>query len=182
MLFERNYRSESPFTIMLAEEVFRAELRKLYGEKVKIFRRDISAPSLANVFRFNDPGDVVKRIVTIKAIVGPFENIFEPSYEGDKRGNTMRVSANCTLQATKGEAGGQATLWRPERIYITCNGTRVVKPAKHLVIYDRPDLKGRNSMLGDYAATEAENPCADMCASQFSIDYPEGYRQMFEAS
>ena len=142
---------------MLSEELLRAELKQIYGGDIKIFRLDVTA-SPFNESTFT-PGGRLDRTVKLVAIIGPFEKCYEPSFEGDNRRNLRRVEAECVLYSVE----NGAIHWMPQSLRLRCGDSDGREEKFLYFIYAAPD----------FASYEVrENPCADMCASQTSANYP----------
>ncbi len=161
---------------MLAEELLRAELRRLYGDEVKLFQCDIVATPPSLVKRNNATistlervslvyhwmaGSVSERKVNIAAIVGPFERLYPKNPPEDRRRKLRRVEAVCRMYTiTTG-----CVLW--EAHYLNF----VVKDecGQVLAMEERTYTGGR--IDGKVSAKNAENPCQDMSDSQVPANY-----------
>ncbi|MDP3762808.1 MAG: hypothetical protein Q8Q97_01925 [bacterium] len=161
---------------MLAEELLRAELKKLYGDEVKVFQSNIVADPISLTKRdgvsISAPeskflehewmvGKVQERLINIDAIIGPFERLHPKSPPEDRRRNLRRVKAICRVFST--ETG--CIWWCPHflRFSVFHEG------GEHC--YPRYYEKG---FVGSVEwQKDAENPCQDMCDSQTGANYPE---------
>ncbi len=180
ILKRKTYQSERPFSITLAEEILRAELRKLYGNEIKFFECSITGTKPeqksktmsfkmksgncgTTEYKWGRHENHIERYVNIKAKFGPFERLFPHNPKTDQRREVRTVKAECRLYSV--ESG--CTFWKPHFI--------------HFDIYDyageQVDCKEmfyENGLHKDREHTQtAENPCHDMCFSQVSVMCPD---------
>jgi hypothetical protein len=161
MFQKKQYKSASHFSIMLSEELLRAELKLIYGVDIKIFRLDVTAsPFNESIFA---PGGRLDRTVKLLAIIGPFEKTYEPSFEGDNRRNLRRVEAECVLYSVE----NGAIWWLPQSLHLLCGDSYGRQDKSFSFTYAAPGLP---------TFEVRENPCADMCASQTPANYPYLHR------
>ena len=158
---------------MLAEEILRAELKKVFGDEIKIFRREIVATPPASM-RMNDSTitdyekewwsmSARERFVMISTIIGPFELTYPNSKPKDNRRNLRRIDAEVRLFST--ESG--CLWWMPHYLkwyeIVNCGKE---KTAGRCFWYrsgfcNRLRKEKRN-----------ENPCQDMVDSQTPANHP----------
>lgn len=177
MFGRKKNRSERSFSIMLADELLRAELKRLYGEEVKIFQSDIEATSPASKKSPQDTtiseveqrwftDKTIERYVTIKVIVGPFERLYPENPPEDYRRRLRRVEAICRLFSV--ETG--VTQWRPHFLFLAVSDDT----GKALdTVYQC--YEAGCGIEGEACSQTAPNPCQDMCASQTDCHYPSIY-------
>lgn len=174
MFGKKKSRAERSFSMMLVEELLRAELRKLYGDAVKFFHCDTVATAackprykthtLTKIEQELHWADK-ERFVTIDAVIGPFERVFPNNPPEDKRCRARKVKAQCRLFSIE----GGCTFWRPHFLVFTVtddNGGHASSGYCYEdgVIDDLPQ-----NMLGfrsNFTWEVVQNPCADMCYSQ----------------
>ena len=168
---EYSYSSERPFSIMLAEELFRYDIKKSYGDGIKVFRCDIQGtpvretkPDSANITDEEKRSSSGKeRLVKIAAIIGPFEKTYEPSFEGDKRRNLRRVEAEIRLYSVE----NGCIWWKPHYLKMDCGDRWSRKEFSIRCLYTDGTVDGVHEPLN------YPNPCAEMCDSQTTANYPE---------
>jgi len=183
MFGNKKNRSERSFPVMLAEELLRAELKKLYGDEVKLFQCDIVAtpPLLVkhDSVTISEPereslahdwmaGSVSERQTNIAAIAGPFERLYPENPPEDRRHKLRRVEAICRVYTiTTGSVQWQAHYLK-----------FVVKNEYGQVVstVERNYAGGR--LDGKESAKNAENPCQDMSDSQTGANFPSIYWEL----
>lgn len=173
---KKNHRSERSFSVMLAEELLRAELGQLYGHKIKLFRCDITATFPSKVkcesATISEPerealahdwmaGSVNERQVNITAIAGPFERLYPENPPEDRRHKLRRVEAVCRVYAIK--IG--YLLWQAHYLNF------VVKDESEQVIATENRNYADGRVNGEESVMNANNPCRDMTDSQFTANY-----------
>lgn len=173
----KDTRIERSFSIMLAEEILRAELEIFCEKKVQFFRCDITATQVHEnleirsniseverdlVVRPSMRGTCFERYVRIEAIVGPFERCFSNNPQEDRRRELRRVEATCRLFTT--ESG--ARYWKPHFL------NYVIKDSYGFEVHDAELLYEDGSVDGLRRERNAMNPCKDMVASQIPANYP----------
>ena len=175
-MFKKRSKSERSFSIMLAEEILRAELKRLYGDKIKFFQCDIVATqtspaggSQTNISNLESRmllvkprSSIRKRTVKISAIIGPFEwrCPTNPSY--DRSCNLRHVEAECRIFCFE----ESAVYWQPHFLIFTVydyNGC--VKSTLDCYYED-------GKVDGEKMAKNNKNPCQDMVDSQVPVHYP----------
>jgi hypothetical protein len=169
----KGYSSERSFSIMLAEELLRFELRCFYGDEIKIFRCDIEATKprpvkkgdCENLTEVEDRflSAAKERWIKIGAIIGPFEKTFEPSYEGDRRRNLRRVEAEVRLFSI---SSGQADWWKPHFLMLGHSNQHGEKTLHSSYFYESGEVAGR------FEKKIKDNPCDEMCQSQTTANFP----------
>jgi hypothetical protein len=160
-------RFESSFSVMLAEEVLRAELQKQFG-KICVFQRvikpgkvegnsackgDCSKPEMDQRY-----GAIWERLVTFECIIG------SPSANAP----LMRVEAHCRVYSVGGQK--KPTNWQPHYLnfgVFSQTGERLGTGCKYYVEGWVSDgtftvVHGKN----------ADNPCQAMCDGQFYAVVP----------
>lgn len=168
-MFGKN-KTERSFSIMLAEEVLRAELKKFYGGEIKFFQCDIDVTSasverdsltISDFERQACPELVNGRLVEITAIIGPFGFLYPVT--SDRRRELRRVEAECRVFSVL----GSVVVWRPHflRVLVKDEYARVVE------IFHRHYEGGL--ILNSRFEKDADNPCQDMCNSQIPVNYPK---------
>src|SRR3989344_4358160 len=175
MFGSKKNRSERSFSVMLAEELLRAELKKLYGDGVKLFQCDIVAtpPSVVkrdsvtiserereSLARDWMADSVSERQVNVVAIAGPFERLYPENPPEDRRRKLRRVEAVCRVYTiTTG-----CVLWQAHFLKFVGKDEcgRVVATEERNYAGGRVD--GRES------ATNSENPCQEMYDSQVAAN------------
>lgn len=106
------------FTIMLALELLREELKELYGVEVRCFQLDTSVqaskrsknledPTISEGERIRKEENTNERVVKIEALIGPFEKVFPNNQSDDHRRRLRRVEVTCRLYA----------IWRADNVY-----------------------------------------------------------------
>jgi len=154
MLFNRKWKSNRSFSVMLAEEVLRGELKALYGEGIKIFQCDMRGYK-GGLVPVQDETDSL--MVCFTAIIGPFERLYPENSESDKRRRLRRVEATVYVYKTE----GSVIAWHVRNSVI-----RVIDDSG-ILVHDQ--LKFYRHGFGD------ENPCEDMCTDQTDVNYPMLY-------
>ncbi len=189
MFRQKGHRSERPFSIMLAEELLRFELQRRFGKGIRIFSCNIKATPVAvktaqgdtashREDRFDLGGK--ERSVNIRALVGPFDQLFPENPPEDRRRQLRRVEAACRLFSTE----GLFTVWWPHFLEMTFITEEVVKgknpkdsrtfyfiKQKRVVVTQFYESGVRDGVLH---RKNAQNPCEDMCESQLGTSVPDG--------
>lgn len=190
MFGKKKNRSERSFSIMLAEELLRAELKKLYGDEIKIFRCDIEATPPAEstykvgddsanisdeewkvwhlILKHRDAGEnmrnpMLARTVNFAAVIGPLcERCVPSNPSGDRRRQLGLVKAVCRLFSI--ETG--CVWWRPHFLkFVVTDGL--------LNCYNGVEVCYEYGLMdGKERLKDRENPCQDMCDMQTSANYP----------
>lgn len=170
-------RIERTFSIMLVEEILRAELRRWSGNNVQFLHCDITATPVSEVIQIGANisdserdlvvrpsmrGSCFERTVKIAAIIGTLEPAFPNNPVEEKRKKLRRVEATCRLFTT--ESG--ARYWKPHFL------TWVVKNEYGQSVESDGCRYVNGSVHGCYQKKNAENPCEDMVASQIPANYP----------
>ena len=184
-MFNKKSRSERSFSVMLAEELLRAELKKLYGDEVKLFQCDIvtAPPSLVkrDSATISEPereslahdwmaGSVSERQVNIAAIAGPFERPYPENPPEDRRRKLRRVEAVCRVYTiTTGSVQWQAHYLK-----------FVVKNEYGQVVSTEERNYAGGRVNGEESAKSAENLCQDMSDSQTGANYPSIHRELHD--
>ncbi len=169
-MFKKLHRSDRPFSVSLAEELLRAELAKLYGPGIQLYRSNVTAPPVSRK-GFGSRQDRAEnelkyysdmfRIVEIDALIGPFERSFPDAPAQDVRHELRRVTA--TIRLYGGE--GSATMWFPHYLVFTVFRAYDKIGEPHVRIYE-------SGMINDVEMdVNAENPCKVMTASQILATY-----------
>ena len=182
-MFNKKSRSERSFSVMLAEELLRAELKKLYGDEVKLFQCDIVAtpPSLVkrDSVTISEPereslahdwmaGSVSERQVNVVAIAGPFGRLYPENPPEDRRRKLRRVEAACRVYTiTTGSVQWQAHFLK-----------FVVKDEYGQVVATEERNYAGGCVDDKESATNDENPCQDMSDSQVAANYPSIHREL----
>lgn len=179
MFGKKKRRAERSFSMMLAEELLRAELRKLFGDEVKFFQCDTEATTACKLKRGGCPptrieqefhGADKERFVAIDAVIGPFERVFPDNPPEDKRRCARKVKAECRLFSIE----GGCTFWRPHYLAFTVIDDRN-HSTSHGFCYEEevsPPAEGGFSFLQSLGILMnlnweiVQNPCAGMCDSQ----------------
>ena len=161
--------------MMLAEEILRAELRKLYGDETKIFQCDVIATPIVNtaiggVRSLTEVGflDAAKeRYISIVAVIGPFEREYPANPPEDKRRKIRRLEARTRLFSIE----GGATFWRPHFMRLELFSDSAPSVFRWYCYEDgfvdeHPDFFVRMHKSD-------KNPCEDMVDSQIQPDYSQ---------
>jgi hypothetical protein len=159
--------------MMLAEEILRAELKKLYGDNIKIFQCDIVATSIAksnmvgtrSLMEVGYAATAKERYVNIVAIVGPFERVYPNNPPEDKRRTTRRVKAEIRLFSIE----SAVNYWRPHVLTMAIFNESVQENRKIFTYEDGFWGCGKFSRQEE----DAKNPCEDMVVSQIQPEYPQ---------
>lgn len=179
-MLNRKHRSEDHFSTILAEEIVRSELKKLYGDEIKFFQRVIIATSTK--LKYGDSLNecvsmqehdllmnsaitevVTERYVTIKALIGPFERLYPNNPLEDPRRKLRRLDATCRLFCIK----TGSVQWQPHFLrFILVNEDGVIT-GRHGYVYE-------DGVIDDGRCQKThDNPCQDMCDSQTTANYPQ---------
>jgi hypothetical protein len=169
-------RSERAFSVMLVEELLRAELKKLYGDELKFFQCDMVASPRSLVkcnnitisrpeYEFLDhdygAGSVVERQVNIRAVVGPFGRLYAGNPPEDRRRKLCWVEAVCRIfTITTG-----SIQWQVHFLRFTVkdeNGQLITTEKRN---YEDGRIDGRES------AKNADNLCRDMTDNQIGVNH-----------
>ena len=175
------WQSERAFSLMLAEELLRAELQKLYGNGIKLFRCKMVATMPTNrrikigtcasdseLAQCNRP--TRERYVEVRALIGPFGS-----------SQLLAVSAICRL--FNNAPTTTAVRWQPHLFYFVVENEQGHTQDERVLYYE-----GGYDPLGVLHSANAENPCADMVNSQMAanhaswhfIQYASGQHGNFE--
>jgi len=174
------------FSMMLAVELLRAEMQKLYGGGIKFFYCDVEAGKVNRT----DKGDkrslteteiydlsrdwshhhLKERIIRITALVGPLGPLFSPTFKEDRRRKLARVEADCRLFST--ETG--CIWWKPHYIGFSVRVESEGQLRPSAVIYE----SGRCFGLHHRGTAISTNPCQEMCDSQTGANYARLHHQM----
>ena len=185
MFSSKRNRSERSLSVMLAEELLRAELKKLYGDEVKLFQCDIVAtpPSLVKrddatiselerkwLAHEGMASSVSERQVNIAAIIGPFERLYPKNPPEDRRRKLRRVEAVCRVfTVTTG-----SVQWQPHFL-------KFVVKNEYGQVVDTTERNYEGGCVDDKdSAKNADNPCRDMSDSQAGVNYPSIYRELHD--
>lgn len=184
-MFSKKSRSERSFSVMLAEELLRSELKNLYGDEVKLFQCDIVAtpPSLVKreSVTISEPereslahdwmaGSVSERQVNIAAIAGPFERLYPENPPEDRRRKLRRVEAVCRVfTITTGSVQWQAHFLK---FVVKNEHGQVVSTEEHNYAGGRVD--------GKESVKDAENLCRNMSDSQTEANYPRWHPELHD--
>lgn len=186
-MFNKKSRSERSFSVMLAEELLRAELKKLYGDEVKLFQCDIVAtpPSLVkrDSVTISEPereslahdwmaGSVSERQVNIAAIAGPFERLYPENPPEDRRRKLRRVEAVCRVYTiTTG-----SVQWKAHYLKFVVKNEYGQMVATSVTHYEAGRVDGGETRKSEVS----ENPCRDMSDSQTRANYPGIHRELHD--
>lgn len=163
MFGRKKSRSERPFSLMLAEELLRAELKRLYGGSIKFFQCDIVAKNLEidagletseeTDYRHSyGTAGMKAKLISINAIIGPIGRFLK------------RVEAECRVFTFAQSAAN----WKPHFLWMVIKSEDgVVDISTNEFCYQAGRTHG-----GFFFEKNAENPCLDMCASQTAANYP----------
>ncbi|MBI2475371.1 hypothetical protein HYV69_03030 [Candidatus Uhrbacteria bacterium] len=165
-------RSERSFSLCLAEELLRAELRKHFGDEVKIFQMNMVATK--PIKQFPQPVTLTdleinqswskhwERYITMVGRFGPVGRLYPDNPPEDLRGRIFLIEAKCRLFSI--ESG--CVMWRPHFMRYTITTDEGFNHAQVVRLYeDGRVYGGRLTML------VPDNPCHVMVASQG----PRGY-------
>jgi hypothetical protein len=167
----------SSFSIMLAEELLRAELEAHYKEKlgyrIQIFQLIVVASPPATYPRtrlgafqtemekqfFSDK--TLERFIDIKAIIGPFEKLYPANPAEDLRCHMRTVEANCRLFSVE----ESVTKWKPHFLHVEIKD-HWRNQVEHIWKFYETGSWG-DAEIGTFRhqRKDSENPCAAMCAS-----------------
>ncbi len=171
---DKKNKSERSFSIMLAEELLRAELKKALGDHLRIFQCDIKATPITEVHHRNEDisyfereavfnRKICERFVTLHAIIGPFEKVC-PENHFDNRCSLRRIETNVRLYSSKDSNGD--IWWRPHYLIAQMFNHHMIRCGYIISRYASGVVK---SMVGNHG--EDSNPCQDMCDSQTMLNY-----------
>lgn len=162
------------FSMMLAQELLRAELQKRYGPEIKIFQCSMTATPPTqkttllssytseeeNLFRRGGcyVQSIFERSVEITALVGPFERLYPENPPEDRRRRLRKVQVECRMFSTS----TSVVIWRPHffsiSVWLDNEGRKMdiftCVYEDGFVIHHHPGTKN------------ADNPCADMVENQ----------------
>ncbi|MCC6290962.1 hypothetical protein IT398_02760 [Candidatus Nomurabacteria bacterium] len=171
------------FSIMLAQEILRAELQKLYGKEIWFFRCDI-APTKVFLVKKTDctlmarlttgvgltrvSTETKERYIGITALVGPLGPLYSPTFAEDKRRKLAKVVASCRLFSKE----TSCIWWLPHYISLYIEEEGASMGVEKLLIYESGSLDGSHYDLN------SQNPCADMCDSQTGANYARMHHDM----
>jgi len=164
---KKKYSSERPFSVMLAEELLRAELRKLYGDGIKILqcvisgsppahkknRNDstITALEESNVYAFER---VWERELQLDGRVGPFGRLYPENPLEDRRRVGRNFIASCRLFSVE----TNVIIWRPHYLLFSL----YEEHGQPMTITEKRFYEdGR--LLNEPHFKNAENSCQEMC-------------------
>jgi|GEM_PF-2687079 len=169
-------RSERSFSLCLAEELLRAELRLHYGDGVKIFQMNMRAtkpieqfpqPKTSTDLEIDHPNyKHWERYVTMVGRFGPVGRLYPDNPPEDIRGCLYRVEAECRLFSIE----GGCVSWRPHFMQYTVTTDRNFEHATVIRVYEDGRMNGAKlTMLAP------DNPCLEMIASQQRSSIPQDW-------
>lgn len=177
-----NRKSNDSFSTMLAEELLRAELKKLFGDGIRFFHRKLVSTPLRATMGHNDATQgeqlelarsgwqegMSERHVMITALVGPFERLYPSHPPEDRRRRLRRVEATCRVSSTR----DGVIAWHPHYLKFVLKDDRGEAVTVQWRVYE-------DGCIGGVIRTQnAENPCQDMCDSQTGANYPSTHREL----
>lgn len=170
----RGNRRDDSFSTILAEEILRAELKKLYGDGIKFFQRRmvciITQPiSHSDGFRSlteeeqqilkksGQRGGLFEKHVRMDVIVGPFERMYPENPPEDRRCRLRLVDASCRVFSIPNHG---RPFWRPHylRLEVRDDSNQVVEQKWYF--YEEGLVEGAEF------ARDSGNPCQDMSDNQ----------------
>ena len=174
-------RSERSFSLCLAEELLRAELRDRFGNHTKFFTCNIVAthavekkPGGRTMTDLEvDPsrsGCIQERTVKISALFGPMERRY-PDSTHNMSCQLYRVDASCRLFSI--ESG--CIIWHPHylRYAVTANERSEGSRNYRVRIYENGYVDGARSAI--LTPDAKDNPCLDMVTSQPRSNKPQDW-------
>jgi hypothetical protein len=182
-MFNKKSRSERSFSVMLAEELLRAELKKLYGDEIKFFQCDIVASPVSETVpdhhtmtlaeenclgHFQPKEWIIERHVEIVAIIGPFERLYPENPPNDRRRRLRRIEAACRVFSS--EPG--CIHWQTHFLTFSVKDDS----GNTITVIERYYKDGR--VRGARVCGKAENPCKIMSDSQTDANYPRIYPKL----
>ena len=173
MFGKKKSRTERSFSVMLAEETLRAELKKLYGDGIKIFQNIFVAgppvvlkSSIDSITDFERTelekkwmkGTILVREVEIEALVGPFERIYPDNPPEDRRRRLRPIDAICRIYSFE---SGSCSHWQVHYLHLEVfEGGEIAELKGYDFVYENGLIRGERS------AKNTDFPCQEMINSQ----------------
>lgn len=166
-------RSERSFSLCLAEELLRAELKSRFGDHVTIFSINMKATPPTTKHRTNttvtdvertffQEDSSVERYIKISALFGPMERLFPDNPPTDQRRHLYRINAECRLFSL--EHG--CVMWRPHFLKMTrVSDSEYTRYCTEVFIYEDGKVDGARLTISPEAPPIVK-PCQDMVMSQ----------------
>ncbi len=184
-MFGRNH-FETHFSVMLAEEILRAELEKHFDGRIHVFQRVIEPGKVKNNSACNGTatkvemdhryGNIWERTVTFELIVGPRRAVETPALTplGPIKVRweptpLMRIEAECRVFSAKHRTD-KSKEWRPH--YLTIRVINENGKVEHHLVFWYEEGWVENSVFVQSQAKTAENPCPELISNQLSVVCP----------